>query len=78
MNIDYAMARPKRLGLHDKSRELAAMKDCREAMTRILAAYKIGSPEYVAAGEVLEKLDNLAELLSGDRNPLWPKGHGTP
>lgn len=66
------MPRPKRLGLYDQSNELAAMKLCREAMVRVETKCRIGSPEYQAAGEVMTKIDDLAELFTGDRTALWP------
>ena len=71
MNTQLRLPRPKRLGLTNKNRELAAMKECRAAMVRIETKYKFGSPEYVTAGEVMDKLDALAELFTGDRKALW-------
>ena len=65
------MPRPKRIGLTDKNRELAAMKECREAMIRVLTASKIGGPEYRAAQDVIDKIDDLAELFTRDRKALW-------
>lgn len=65
------MNRPKRIGLTNKDRELDDMRRCREAMVRIETAYKIDGPEYVAAGEVMDKIDDLAELFTGDRKALW-------
>lgn len=65
------MPRRKRLGLYEQSNELAAMKLCREAMVRVETHCKIGSPEYRAASEVMTKIDDLAELFTGDRKVLW-------
>ncbi len=65
------MTRPKRLGIADPKRELAAMRACRDAMVRIATRYRINGPEYRTAQAVMDALDDLAGALTGDRRALW-------
>ena len=77
------MAVMARHGFSDPSAELAALADARAAAVRVLTAYKIGGPAYQAAERLLDGIDDLVGVLTGDREALWsraPKmlgpGHG--
>lgn len=69
--------RSKRQGILDPSAEIEAMRVCRDAMVRIRTACPINSPEYKAAYEVMRSIDDLVELMTGRRETLWGRSHGS-
>jgi hypothetical protein len=54
---------------------LDAVRACRHACVRAVAAAPIGGPVYVAAGRLMEAIDDLAEVLTGDRRHFHGKPH---
>ena len=68
--------RKRKPGLTDKTEVLKAMKACRKAMADIQRAYAPQSGTYHQATHVAANLDDLALLLTGDRENLWdyPRG----
>ena len=59
----------------DKRRLLAAIGVCRQVCVSVLAKVPIGSSLYLEATELIERIDDLAELLAGRRDHFWSRGH---
>lgn len=60
----------------DRTRLLAAMGACREAITREMARMQINGPLYYSASTVVAAIDGFALLLTGERDYFYLKGHG--
>ena len=65
------MAAMARYGLIDPTAELAALAGARAAAVRVLTVSKIGGPAYRAAERLLDAIDDLVGVLTGDRETLW-------
>jgi hypothetical protein len=56
-----------------RERLLAALRGARQEGTSALAVCPIGSPEYAAVGQLLDSIDDVAEVIAGDRKLFWPE-----
>ena len=56
---------------------LAAMKACRKAVIDLVAAYGHHTGENREATHLIEILDNMAEMLTGDRDYFRDPHHST-
>jgi hypothetical protein len=54
---------------------LKAAGECRARCVQVLTQAPIGEPAYLAARGILEAVDNLAEVLTGDRRHFHTKPH---
>ena len=61
-----AMVRRSTRGFIDIERVLPRLREGREGAIKVRGTAKVNSKEYEAAGEVLDAIDNLAELLTDD------------
>jgi hypothetical protein len=59
----------------DLERLLASLRACRQELVRAQAEIVIGCPQYRALDAHRETIDNLAGLLTGDREVFWRKPH---
>ena len=68
---------PRRRILHDHTaREaLRSAGECRAACVQVITQAPIGGPAYVAARQVLDAIDGLAEVLTGDRRHFHLRQH---
>jgi hypothetical protein len=60
----------------DRDALLAAIGACRDACIRAATAAPIGEPVYVAVGNLRHAIDDVAEILTGDRTHFHLKGGG--
>jgi hypothetical protein len=73
------MVRTRRLfGSKHQEALLAALAACRAACTSAQATAPINGPVYRACGVVTHAIDELAGVLTGNREQLWAPMHGTP
>jgi hypothetical protein len=61
---------------HTSQHALEVAKQCRAACVAICAEAPIGGRAYVAAGRVMDAIDELAEVFTGDRRHFHLKPHG--
>jgi hypothetical protein len=59
----------------EKTEALEAVDRARNASVAIVQNVKIGSPEYVAAGRVIDAALELAKILTGDERALLAPLH---
>lgn len=71
------MNRHQKVGLTDHSDVLEAMKACRAGMVRLMTAYPFRSAIYREASAMTRELDDLAFLITGEKNYFLPPGHST-
>jgi hypothetical protein len=57
---------------------LDAIGACRRACIAASSAAPIGGPIYRAANRLMEEIDLVAEVLTGNRRHLWLKPYSTP
>lgn len=55
---------------------LKSAGECRKHCIRVLTNAPINEPAYAAAQAVMEAIDGLAEVLTGDRRHFHLKSHG--
>ena len=67
------MSRRSGRGVIDKSQALEKLGIGRSGAVQIMQSAKIGSPEYRAAGDIAEAIDDMAEKLTGDRRHFHSK-----
>jgi hypothetical protein len=60
----------------DRDALLAAIGACRSACIRATTAAPIGEPIYVAVGNLQRAIDDIAEVLTGDRTHFHLKSGG--
>lgn len=65
-------------GAADRQTLLTAIGECRKACVEALAVEPIGAPLHDRTVAVMQAIDNLAELLTGDREHFWTKPHTIP
>lgn len=58
-------------GQVDRDTVLANLREGREGALLVCMKAKTGSAEYAAAGRVIEAIDGLAEVLTGNRELFW-------
>jgi hypothetical protein len=63
---------------HDSDRLLEAIGACRRACVTASRVAPIGGPIYRAADRLMEEIDLVAEVLTGNRQHFWLKPHATP
>jgi hypothetical protein len=63
---------------NDSDRLLAAIGECRRACIAANTKAPIGGPIYRAASRLMEEIDLVAAVLTGDRRHFWLRPHGTP
>ena len=56
-----------------RERLLPALEEARREATGVRACTPIRSDEYKAAGNLMASIDDLVELVTGDRTFLWHK-----
>src|SRR4051794_3177192 len=62
---------------NDSDRLLAAIGECRRACIAANTKAPIGGPVYRAGARLMEEIDLVAEVLTGDRRHFWMRPHGT-
>jgi hypothetical protein len=62
----------------DREALLDALAACRRACTNAQATAPINGPIYRACGTVTGAIDDLAGVLTGNREHLWTPLHGKP
>jgi hypothetical protein len=65
-------------GPNDAEALLEAVGVCRRACVAASTVAPIGGPIYRAATRLMEEIDLLAEVLTGNRRYFWLKPHSTP
>lgn len=60
-------------GFFDRSKALETLSVARTGCIEVRRKARINSPEYQAAGDIIEAIDRLAELLTGDPEYFWIK-----
>jgi hypothetical protein len=65
-------------GPNDADALLDAIGACRRACIAASSAAPIGGPIYRAANRLIEEIDLVAEVLTGDRRHFWLKPYSTP
>jgi hypothetical protein len=65
-------------GPNDADALLDAIGACRRACIAASSAAPIGGPIYRAANRLMEEIDLVAEVLTGNRRHFWLKPHSTP
>ena len=60
-----------------RERLLAALRVARQEGASALAVCPIRSPEYAAVGQLLDSIDGVAEVITGDRKLFWPEPSST-
>jgi hypothetical protein len=68
---------PRVFGVTQQKALLDAIGACRQACAQAITAAPIGGPAYVAAGRLMEAIDDVAEVLTGDRRLFHGKPHST-
>ncbi|MDP6832597.1 MAG: hypothetical protein QF512_16695 [Alphaproteobacteria bacterium] len=63
-----------RRGIQDPAEMLASMQECRKTLVKVLTERTITGPADKKAEEVIERLDDLVEELTGNRDCLWKGG----
>ena len=51
------------------------MRECRRAATTLCGQAKIGGPEYEAAAALMRRIDDMAGVLTGNRELFWAVSH---
>ena len=57
------------------ARLLATMRECRHAAATLCGQAKIGGPEYEAASALARRIDDMAGVLTGNRELFWTVAH---
>jgi hypothetical protein len=65
-------------GLNDAGALLEALGACRRACIGASTAAPIGGPIYRATSRLMEEIDLVAEVLTGNRRHFWLTPHSTP
>ena len=64
---------------HETStRMIDTMRACRTAATTLCGQAKIGGKEYEAATALMRRIDDMAGVLTGDREMFWGESSSTP
>jgi hypothetical protein len=66
---------PRVSGITQQNTLLHAMEACRQACVQAVTAAPIGGPAYVATGRLMGAIDDMAEVLTGDRRHFHGKPH---
>jgi hypothetical protein len=69
---------PRHFSENDSSALLAAIGECRRACVAANSKAPVGGPIYRAAARLMDEIDLVAEVLTGDRRHFWLRPHGTP
>jgi hypothetical protein len=62
-------------GVTQQEALLDAVEACRHACVQALAAAPIGGPVYITTVHLMEAIDDVAEVLTGDRRRFHGKPH---
>jgi hypothetical protein len=65
-------------GPNDATALLEAIGTCRRACVTASSVAPIGGPIYRAANRLMEEIDLVAEVLTGNRQHFWLKPHSSP
>ena len=58
-----------------RTRLLDIMRECRHVATTLCGQAKIGGPEYEAASALTRRIDDMAGVLTGNRELFWAVSH---
>ena len=72
------MSRRRYFGPNDADALQEAIGACRRACVAASTVAPIGGPIYRAANRLVEEIDLVAEVLTGNRRHFWLKPHSTP
>ena len=72
------MSHSRYFGPNDADALLEAIGACRRACVAASGVAPIGGPIYRTANRLMEEVDLVAEVLTGDRRHFWLKPHSTP
>ena len=72
------MSHRRYFGPNDAGALLEAIAACRRACGAASTVAPIGGPIYRAANRLMEEIDLVAEVLTGNRRHFWLKPHSTP
>ena len=72
------MSHRRYFGPNDAGALLEAIGACRRACVAASTVAPIGGPIYRAANRLMEAIDLVAEVLTGNRRNFWLKPHSTP
>ena len=72
------MRHKRHFGPNDADALLEAIGACRRACVAASTVAPIGGPIYRATTRLMEELDLVAEVLTGNRRHFWLKPHSTP
>jgi hypothetical protein len=73
-----AVSHRRYFGRNDVAALVDAIGAFRRACIAASSAAPIGGPIYRAANQLMEEIDLVAEVLTGDRRHFWLKPHSTP
>ena len=72
------MSHRRYFGPNDADALVKAIGACRRACVAASSVAPIGGPIYRAASRLMEEIDLVAEVLTGDRRHFWLTPHSTP
>jgi hypothetical protein len=69
---------PRHFSENDSAALLTAIGECRRACVAANSKAPVAGPIYRAAARLMDEIDLVAEVLTGDRRHFWLRPHGTP